>query len=80
MGVLQAKILDSIVAEAAAASEPGAAAQVNITLIFYFLIKFYKMISEHPSFDNHDLLKPLAQDCLPSDLHQHYFFLGDLFL
>ena len=49
MGVLQAKILDSIVAEAAAASEPGAAAQVNITLVFYFLIKLNKMISEHPS-------------------------------
>ena len=55
MGVLQAKILDSIVAEAAAASEPGAAAQVNITLVFHFLIKSNKMISEHPSLDNHDL-------------------------
>ena len=56
MGVLQAKILDSTVAEAAAASEPGAAAQVNITLVFYFLIKFNKMISEHPSLDNHTFL------------------------
>ena len=74
MGVLQAKILDSIVAEAAAASEPGAAAQVNITLVFHFLIKSNKMSSEHPSLDNHDLFKPLAQDCLPSEVA-----LGSLF-
>ena len=68
------KILDSIVAEAAAASEPGAAAQVNITLVFHFLIKSNKMSSEHPSLDNHDLFKPLAQDCLPSEVA-----LGSLF-